>query len=101
MTGLNSYFLEIQDFLSSDECDEIIAMAKSGGLENSQTLWTESADEIIEDGDLHEVFERLDVDGDKSLDYFEVSDDRCLCHCKSFPRKKYNRSSFHTPHTEV
>ena len=62
-------------------------MAKTGGLENSKTLWSENADEVIEDGDLREVFEELDVDGDKSLDYFEVSDDHCLYHCKTFPRQ--------------
>ena len=74
------YFPEIQDFLNSDECDEIVAMAKSDGLENSKTVWSES-DEIVADGDLREIFERLDVDGDQSLDYFEVS----VHHCQGIP----------------
>ena len=68
-------------------------MAKSGGLENSKTLWSENADEVIEDGDLREVFEELDVDGDKSLDYFEVSDDHCLYHCtENLSKTEYNYS---------
>ena len=68
---LSLFFLEIQDFLSSDECDLIINMAKATGLETSQTVWQEYQ-EVLEKGDLHPIFKRLDINDDNGLDYFEV-----------------------------
>ena len=47
-------------------------MAKSDGMETSQTIWTEG-DEILADGNLRAVFERIDLNNDDGLDHFEVS----------------------------
>ncbi len=49
-------------------------MAKSDGMGISETVWSE-ADEILTDGNLRAVFERLDVNSDNSLDHYEVSGD--------------------------
>ncbi|CAB4026712.1 Hypothetical predicted protein, partial [Paramuricea clavata] len=64
---------EIRDFLSNDECDEIVEMAKSNGLGTSETVWSET-DEVLADGNLRAVFGRLDVNSDNGLDYFELLD---------------------------
>ena len=68
----SKYFLEIQDFLSSEECDRIVEMAKTEGLGISETVWSET-DEVLTDGNLRAVFDKLDVNSDSSLDYYEVS----------------------------
>ena len=49
-------------------------MAKSDGMGISETVWSE-ADEVLTDGNLRAVFERLDVNSDNSLDHYEVSGD--------------------------
>jgi hypothetical protein len=47
-------------------------MAKTDGMGISQTVWSES-DEVLNDGNLRAVFDKLDMNGDSSLDYYEVS----------------------------
>ena len=69
---LISSVLEIQNFLSNDECDLIISMANATGMATSQTVWQEYKD-VLEEGSLYPIFKRLDVNDDDGLDYFEVS----------------------------
>ena len=81
------FFLEIEDFLSEEECDDIIFMAKTQGLERSKTL----GEKVPEGEELspnrtaernvpenpEETFQNLDLNADGSIDVAEVSD-RCM-----------------------
>ena len=70
--SLRPPIFEIKDFLSSEECDSIVEMAKTDGMGISKTVWSET-DEVLTDGNLRAVFDKLDVNSDSSLDYYEVS----------------------------
>ena len=70
-------------------------MAITDGMEISETVWSES-DEVLNDGDLRAVFDKLDVNSDNSLDYYEVSaiirrgliNKRSKAHRKRSPRPR-------------
>lgn len=81
--SLRPTLFEIQDFLSEQECDDIIFMAKTQGLERSKTLG-----EKVPDGEEQspnrtaernvpenpaETFLHLDLNADGSMDVAEIS----------------------------
>jgi hypothetical protein len=68
------HFLEIPNYLSSEECDDIVRLAQEQGLETSQTL----DEDLYEDpegfqDDQSDVFEYYDYNKDNFLDVDEVS----------------------------
>ena len=73
--------LEIEDFLTEQECNDIIFMAQTQGLERSKTLGEQSLDEEGDGNDNSsnpesspaEIFQVLDSDNDGSLDVGEVN----------------------------
>lgn len=75
-------FPEIEDFLTEQECDDIIFMAKTQGLERSQTLGEQipvgeegsaniTAERLIPE-DPADTFRELDTNVDGHLDLGEV-----------------------------
>ncbi|XP_028391507.1 transmembrane prolyl 4-hydroxylase-like [Dendronephthya gigantea] len=70
--SLRPPIFEIQNFLSDDECDMIIEMAKSDGMVTSETLWSKT-DEVLSEGNFRAVFQSLDVNNDNGLDYHELT----------------------------
>lgn len=85
--SISIFLTEIEDFLSEEECDDIIFMAKTQGLERSKTL----GEKVPEGEELspnrtaernvpenpEETFQNLDLNADGSIDVAEVSD-RCM-----------------------
>ena len=75
------FLLEIEDFLTEQECNDIIFMAQTQGLERSKTLGEQSLDENGDGNDNSsnpelspaEIFQGLDSDNDGSLDVGEVN----------------------------
>lgn len=79
---LLSSFLEIEDFLTEQECDDIIFMAQTQGLEKSMTLGEQipvgeegsvnkTAERLIPE-DPADTFQQLDTNFDGQLDVGEV-----------------------------
>ena len=72
-------FLEIEDFLTEQECNDIILMAQTQGLERSMTLGEQSIiDETSGNStnateETEETFKSLDTNSDGHLDVGEVS----------------------------
>ena len=73
-----SHLSEIEDFLTEQECNDIILMAQTQGLERSMTLGEQSrtnetsgnSTNAIED--IEETFKSLDSNSDGHLDVGEV-----------------------------
>ena len=70
-------FLEIESFLSDEECDDIIFMAKTQGLEDSKTLLQgvfQVNDSVLANivEDPEQSFSGTDSDGNGFLDKGEV-----------------------------
>ena len=97
---LSILLLEIQDFLSEQECDDIIFMAKTQGLERSKTLG-----EKVPDGEEQspnrtaernvpenpaETFLHLDLNADGSMDVAEVGNRCILCKIVIHSRESFN-----------
>ena len=75
------FLLEIEDFLTEQECNDIIFMAQTQGLERSKTLGEQSLDENGDGNDNSsnpelspaEIFQGFDSDNDGSLNVEEVN----------------------------
>lgn len=79
--SLRPALFEIEHFLTEQECNDIIFMAQTQGLERSKTLGEQSLDENGDGNDNSsnpelspaEIFQGLDSDNDGSLDVGEVA----------------------------
>jgi hypothetical protein len=69
------HILEIPNYLSSEECDDIIRLAQEKGLETSQTMNEEMGEDVdsLEEEDQSEFFEYYDYNNDNFLDVDEVN----------------------------